>query len=123
MLSLGECLKVKEEAKLPKLTTCKRCNYVSSQEICKACILLEGLNRGLPKLGIGKSSKVSRMRAVAHKQINTSYLCRCIQKDTIVRTEDDVIDKKCLCGGFVNKNECNGVDLTSTRKLLKELDL
>ena len=26
-------------------------------EICKACIMLEGLNRGLPKLGVGKSSK------------------------------------------------------------------
>jgi len=23
-------------------------------KLCKACILLEGLNRGLPKLGIGK---------------------------------------------------------------------
>ena len=27
-------------------------------EICKACVMLEGLNKGKPKLGIGKSSKV-----------------------------------------------------------------
>lgn len=25
------------------------------QKWCKACVLLEGLNRGLPKLGIGRS--------------------------------------------------------------------
>lgn len=25
------------------------------QKLCKACLLLEGLNRGLPKLGIGRS--------------------------------------------------------------------
>jgi len=28
-------------------------------EVCKACIMLEGLNKGKPKLGIGKSSKVA----------------------------------------------------------------
>jgi cytoplasmic tRNA 2-thiolation protein 1 len=26
-------------------------------EVCKACVMLEGLNKGLPRLGIGKSSK------------------------------------------------------------------
>ncbi len=26
-------------------------------EICKACVMLEGLNKGKPKLGIGKSNK------------------------------------------------------------------
>lgn len=25
------------------------------QKWCKACVLLEGLNRGLPKMGIGRS--------------------------------------------------------------------
>jgi cytoplasmic tRNA 2-thiolation protein 1 len=28
---------------------CKRCGYLSSQEICKACVLLEGLNKNRPK--------------------------------------------------------------------------
>jgi cytoplasmic tRNA 2-thiolation protein 1 len=28
---------------------CKRCGYLSSQEICKACVLLEGLNKSRPK--------------------------------------------------------------------------
>ncbi len=26
-------------------------------EVCKACVLLEGLNKGLPKLGVGKTAK------------------------------------------------------------------
>jgi len=36
---------------------CTQCGYISSQPVCKACVLLEGLNRGLPQLGVGKSSK------------------------------------------------------------------
>lgn len=27
--------------------TCKRCGYMSSNELCKACTLLEGLERGM----------------------------------------------------------------------------
>lgn len=34
--------------------TCQRCGYMSSQAVCKACVLLEGLNKGLPNHGIGK---------------------------------------------------------------------
>ncbi|OAD58320.1 Cytoplasmic tRNA 2-thiolation protein 1 [Eufriesea mexicana] len=57
----GETLQLKESIKLPERRNCSRCGFVSSQEICKACIMLEGLNRGLPKLGIGKSTKVKRI--------------------------------------------------------------
>lgn len=52
---------VKEEVSLPAQRICTRCNFVSSQAVCKACVLLEGLNKGLPRLGIGKSSKVKKM--------------------------------------------------------------
>ncbi|KAK0641106.1 hypothetical protein B0T16DRAFT_334772 [Cercophora newfieldiana] len=34
------------------LGTCKRCGYMSSQEICQACTLLEGLNKNRPKIQI-----------------------------------------------------------------------
>ncbi|KAI8822417.1 uncharacterized protein EV422DRAFT_585789 [Fimicolochytrium jonesii] len=37
--------------------TCERCGYMSSQKLCKACVLLEGLNKGLPKVAIGNSAK------------------------------------------------------------------
>jgi cytoplasmic tRNA 2-thiolation protein 1 len=28
---------------------CRKCGYLSSQEVCKACVLLEGLNKARPK--------------------------------------------------------------------------
>jgi cytoplasmic tRNA 2-thiolation protein 1 len=52
----GDSMRVKSDVRLPTQGTCVRCGYVSSQELCKACILLEGLNRGLPRLGIGKAT-------------------------------------------------------------------
>lgn len=57
----GEQLKFKDSVKekLPSQGICQRCGYISSMDICKACRLLEGLNKGLPKLGVGKSSKVN----------------------------------------------------------------
>ena len=40
--------------KTPKqvMGQCKRCGYLSSQEVCKACVLLEGLNKSRPKHSI-----------------------------------------------------------------------
>ncbi|KAF7386983.1 cytoplasmic tRNA 2-thiolation protein 1 [Vespula maculifrons] len=57
----GERMQVKSNVKNPERRHCNTCGFVSSQEICKACVLLEGLNRGLPKLGIGKSNKVKHI--------------------------------------------------------------
>jgi len=34
------------------IETCKRCGYMSSNELCKACSLLEGLERGIAAAGI-----------------------------------------------------------------------
>ncbi|CAD6504043.1 BgTH12-05780 [Blumeria graminis f. sp. triticale] len=41
----------------PKVTrqtlgTCNKCGYMSSQQVCKACSLLEGLNKNRPKIEI-----------------------------------------------------------------------
>lgn len=104
---------------------------MSSQDVCKACILLEGLNRGLPRLGIGKSSKVNRLRAEQENNKN-GCLCRtseikCCANQDSSRTENDcgdVVDRKCLCSGIVSHNKVEGgVDLKSTRELLQKLDL
>lgn len=61
----GEQFKFKDAVndRLPVQGQCSRCGYISSMEICKACLLLEGLNKGLPKLGVGKSSKVKPVLA------------------------------------------------------------
>lgn len=50
----GESFEVKEAVVSATATPseCQRCGYMTSGQFCKACILLEGLNRGLPKMGI-----------------------------------------------------------------------
>merc|ERR1711874_630468 len=73
----GEQLVVGDAAKarLPEQSLCKQCGYISSQEVCKACVLLEGLNKGLPKLGVGKSSKAKSnlARDTAQKKVDLSF--------------------------------------------------
>jgi cytoplasmic tRNA 2-thiolation protein 1 len=59
----GEQLKFRDTVKKPTRGFCDTCGFVSSCQPCKACVLLEGLNRSLPKLGIGKKTKSDRMRA------------------------------------------------------------
>jgi cytoplasmic tRNA 2-thiolation protein 1 len=53
----GEAFEIKTGVKMPEQQTCTRCGYISSNELCKACILLDGLNRGLPRLGITREQR------------------------------------------------------------------
>ncbi|KAG9139489.1 hypothetical protein Leryth_024050 [Lithospermum erythrorhizon] len=55
IIKSGEDFRISTSTKMPEQGNCERCGYISSQKWCKACVLLEGLNRGLPKLGIGRS--------------------------------------------------------------------
>ena len=48
----GENLHVDSQVRRAVQRTCVRCGYISSNELCKACVLLEGLNRGNPAMGI-----------------------------------------------------------------------
>ena len=45
---------IRMRRKLPKqqMGKCTRCGYLASQAVCKACMLLEGLNRNRPKMDI-----------------------------------------------------------------------
>ncbi|TVU30982.1 hypothetical protein EJB05_22642, partial [Eragrostis curvula] len=51
----GENFRISTTTRMPEQGTCERCDYISSQKLCKACVLLDGLNRGSPKLGIGRT--------------------------------------------------------------------
>lgn len=50
----GEAFEVKDEVKATQKAqqTCKRCGYMSSNDLCKACTLLEGLERGMANAAI-----------------------------------------------------------------------
>lgn len=66
----GEDFRISTSTKMPEQGICERCGYISSQKWCKACVLLEGLNRGLPKLGIGRSRGINGKSSTNMKQAN-----------------------------------------------------
>lgn len=78
----GEALCVGQQVKRMKQMSCKRCGYMSSNELCKACLLLEGLNRGTPSLGIhsGKSKIAREARANDSGPNDESNIGRTIPK-------------------------------------------
>ncbi|KAJ3287986.1 nucleotidyltransferase [Rhizoclosmatium sp. JEL0117] len=44
--------KKKKKTVVQKQGTCERCGYISSNKLCKACVLLESLNKGLPAVSL-----------------------------------------------------------------------
>ncbi|EST09020.1 tRNA(Ile)-lysidine/2-thiocytidine synthase [Kalmanozyma brasiliensis GHG001] len=67
IIQSGQNLKISnvvKQSRKTELQDCQRCGYISSNKVCKACILLEGLEKGTPQLGIGseKSKKVKDIR-------------------------------------------------------------
>ena len=70
------------EGNLPQPRKCERCGYICSQSVCKACQLLEGLNKGLPSMGISRPGQVKsraatklaadKLRAVSLAENNSS---------------------------------------------------
>ena len=53
---------------------CERCGYLSSQKICKACVLLEGLNKNRPRTRIevgieDEESSTTLMRQMGHLEL------------------------------------------------------
>ncbi|BDD61387.1 nucleotidyltransferase [Monascus purpureus] len=68
-----------KQLKVQTMRKCERCGYISSQKICKACALLEGLNKNRPRtaieVGIGaedEESSTTLMRQMEHVQLTTS---------------------------------------------------
>ncbi len=60
--------------KLPKqqMGQCARCGYLSSQKICKACMLLESLNKNRPKLGIATDSEENGSSALRRDTVGVA---------------------------------------------------
>lgn len=49
---------------MPKKMICVQCGFVSSNTLCKACILLEGLNNGTAKQAMGRKKKTTPSAAI-----------------------------------------------------------
>ena len=97
----GDCLAVKSDVKLPVQGTCSRCGYISSQELCKACILLEGLNRGLPKLGIGKATGSNMSDYIKKLELKDENVKKCSERQCTNR---------CCTSGHVTNTDKSNID-------------
>lgn len=72
----AEQLTARNGLRLPPQGTCSRCGFISSQAVCKACVLLLGLAQGLPRLAIGKSSRAKLL--LTHQSTQASLNnCSC----------------------------------------------
>ncbi|KAK9835217.1 hypothetical protein WJX81_006428 [Elliptochloris bilobata] len=56
---------------LPLAGSCERCGYITSQAVCKVCVLLEGLNRGRPGQGVGRAGQRRGARSDAPSALST----------------------------------------------------
>ncbi|KAF8568473.1 hypothetical protein P879_03651 [Paragonimus westermani] len=63
IINSGEQIIVKADVKVPVHGTCEKCGCVSSQRVCHACVLLEGLNAGLPQLKVGERNPEERVHS------------------------------------------------------------
>ena len=59
--------------KLPKqqMGKCVKCGYLSSQDVCKACMLLEGLNKNRPKTQIHVSAEEADVSPTLTRRMET----------------------------------------------------
>lgn len=67
-----------KQVKAQTMGKCERCGYISSQKVCKACSLLEGLNKNRPRtaieVGVGmedEESSSTLMRQMEHVQLTS----------------------------------------------------
>lgn len=51
----------RKQPRKQQMGQCQRCGYLSSQDICKACSLLEGLNKSKPRTQIDVASDAEEM--------------------------------------------------------------
>ncbi|KAI6654548.1 Cytoplasmic tRNA 2-thiolation protein 1-like [Oopsacas minuta] len=92
IIQSGDHMTARVDAKMPTRIECTRCHYISSQILCKACILLDGLNSGKPRLSL---TKASRPLAVS-KEV-------CSKKDKVSKGKE--------CSGSCGCAEIQGNDI------------
>lgn len=53
------------------ISRCEKCGYISSQKLCRACVFLDGLNKGKAKLSIFESegrTKKNKIRQIEEQE-------------------------------------------------------
>ena len=73
---------------------CSICGYMSSQSVCKACVLLEGLNKGQAKVAIGSD----RQRRRAQENIDAMARLNIVGIAPVNTSSDNSEEKHECCG-------------------------
>eukprot|EP01068_Selenidium_serpulae_P007502 Selendium_serpulae@DN4733_c0_g1_i2.p1 len=55
-------------AKARTILKCEKCGYMSSNKLCKACVQLEGLNRGQPSFGVSNAARQKKIIAIQYDE-------------------------------------------------------
>lgn len=108
----------KDTGSVPQPKKCERCGYICSQAVCKACLLLEGLNKGLPSMGISRPRQVKTRAAAksAAASVKKDSSCAC-QRDSDVAAPDTVdqsqeahasVSCEAKGSGCCGKGQCHG---------------
>uniref|UniRef100_A0A1I7VDY5 Cytoplasmic tRNA 2-thiolation protein 1 n=1 Tax=Loa loa TaxID=7209 RepID=A0A1I7VDY5_LOALO len=77
LIKSGEAISARSDVSLPRPTKCERCGCMSSQKLCKACLLLQGLFTNDHSLGVKK--KTMKKRTCTEKYLEGE--CACETKD------------------------------------------
>jgi cytoplasmic tRNA 2-thiolation protein 1 len=82
------------EVKKQTLMRCERCNYITSQKLCRACVFLDGLNKGTAKVALYESS--GQVRNNKRRKIENFKVPQNIPTDNtdIVQKDDEEKRKK-----------------------------
>uniref|UniRef100_A0A0N5A210 Cytoplasmic tRNA 2-thiolation protein 1 n=1 Tax=Parastrongyloides trichosuri TaxID=131310 RepID=A0A0N5A210_PARTI len=84
LIRSAESLTLKDDVSVPDLLLCQKCGYISSQKICKACLLLTGLENDDPHIGVSKKKKWKAEIKIEPNSVimdNTTGLSSCQSKN------------------------------------------
>lgn len=93
---------------------------MSSNKLCKACVLLEGLNRGLPKLGIGKTNALRKKYGLEEDDAGVGRKIDRFEKieredgNGLITNQVNGSNSAC-CGTKSRNNGCGCVDYNSVK--------
>ena len=110
----GERVAVRKDAKLPVQGLCERCGYISSMNLCKACNLLEGLNKGLPQLGVGKTARLRKQFNLSPAYSLNSSMASLSMTNTVRSSTSELTsvcgddDSECCKSKTTVKTQCCG---------------
>lgn len=77
----GKCREKKEQLskfKRQQLGSCLKCGYMSSQELCKACVILDDLNKNRPKIEVELDDEDEEASSSVRRKLEALELGRSI---------------------------------------------